>query len=67
MLEKKSIRATKEILEILRLSKMNFTFKLIQPVILRYFTSIYLQGRKDQADKVLYTVNPKGIITFLDK
>jgi hypothetical protein len=67
MLNKESHKATEQIYRILRLPKTSITAKRIQPAILRFFTSIYLQGRKDQADKVLYTVSLKGIITFLGK
>ena len=67
MLNKESHKATKQIFRILQLSESSIGAKKIQPAILRFFTSIYLQGRKDQADKVAFERGPEGIITFLDK
>jgi hypothetical protein len=67
MLKQKSLRVTSQICRILHSHKLCYPHDIIQSLILEYFTSIYLQGRKDQIDKVVFKVGPEGIVTFPDK
>lgn len=67
MLNKESLKATEQIFGILRLPKSSIIAGHVQRTILRFFTSIYLQGRKDQIDKIAFKVDPKGVVTFPDK
>ncbi|MBA7622087.1 hypothetical protein ES703_29458 [subsurface metagenome] len=67
MLEKNAAKATDLILEVFVLPDVKFTFITIYPIILKLVNKIYLQGRKDQADKVVFEVGPKGTFKFPGK
>jgi len=67
MLDKKATEATNQILELLQLSNSTFHFVTIQPVILHWFETVYLHGRKDQVDRVTFEELPNGSLKFQDK
>lgn len=64
MLDKKATEATNQILGLLQLPNSTFHFVTIQPLILDLLTSVYLQGRKDQVERVYFEEGPVGTITF---
>lgn len=64
MLDKKATEATHKIFGLLQLPNTTFHFVTIQPVILELLTFAYLQGRKDQVNKVVFEEGLGGSITF---
>jgi hypothetical protein len=66
-LENKAAQATDQILEVFKLPDVKFTFITIYLIILKLVNKIYLQGRKDQVDKVVFEVGPKGTFKFPGK
>lgn len=67
MLDEKATELTNQILGLLQLQNMTFHFITIQPVILELLISVYLQGRKDQIDRIVFEEGPGGSITFPGK
>ena len=67
MFNNESIKATKMIFAVIQQPETSFTFKSIQSIILKSFTSVYLQGRKDQRDKVPFVVSTRGVVVIPDK
>ncbi|GAI85720.1 unnamed protein product [marine sediment metagenome] len=67
MLDKKATETTNQILGFINLPDSTFYFVTIQPIILELLTSVYLQGRKDQVNKVVFEEDPGGSITFPGK
>lgn len=67
MLDKKATETTNYILGLLQLPNPTFHYVIIQPVILELLCSVYLQGRKDQVDKVIFEEGPGGSIIFPNK
>ncbi|MBA7588655.1 hypothetical protein ES708_30720 [subsurface metagenome] len=67
MFNKESIKATKMIFAIIQQPETSFTFKSIQSIILRSFTSVYVQGRIDQKNKVRFIVSTRGVVVIPDK
>ncbi|MBA7701998.1 hypothetical protein ES703_110749 [subsurface metagenome] len=64
MLNKKATEAAYDILGHLQIPITTYAFVTIQPYILELIISIYLQGRKDQVNKVVFEEGPGGLITF---
>jgi len=67
MLDKKATEATNQILGLLQLPNPTYYYVVIQPIILNLLKSIYLKGRKDQVDKVLFEEGSDGQLTFPGK
>ncbi|MBA7701398.1 hypothetical protein ES703_110134 [subsurface metagenome] len=67
MLAKKATETTHQIFGLLLLPNTSFPFVTIQPLILKLLESVYLQGRKDQVDKVPFKQLPDGSLKFQDK
>lgn len=64
MLNKKATELTHQIFGLLQLPNTTFHFVTIQPLILELLISVYLQGRKDQVDKVTFEQLPNGSLKF---
>ena len=64
MLDKKANEITNQILGLLQLPNLTFQFVAIQPIILKLLETTYLQGRKDQVDKVTFEQLPNGSLKF---
>lgn len=67
MLDKKATEATINILELLGHSSNTGYFITVQAVILKHLETIYLQGRKDQVDRVDFEQLPNGALKFQNK
>lgn len=67
MLDEKATEATNQILGLLQYPNVTFHFVIIQPIILKELELAYLQGRKDQIDKVVFKQGPGGELTFPGK
>ncbi len=67
MLDKKATEATIQILDLLGHSSNTGYFITVQTVILKHLETIYLQGRKDQVDRVNFEQLPSGALKFPDK
>ena len=67
MLDKKATETTNQILGLLQLPTSTFHFVTIQPIILKAFEVIYLKGRWDQCNKVLFDTAKDGSLKFQDK
>lgn len=64
MLNKKSKEITDDIFSTLFIHREDYHFSEIQPLILKYLETVYLQGRKDQVDKVTFEQDSDGSLTF---
>ena len=67
MLDKKATELTTTIFSSLDIPHSTFYFVTIQPIILKELETIYLQGRKDQVDRVQFEQLPNGSLKFQDK
>ncbi|MBA7674179.1 hypothetical protein ES703_82386 [subsurface metagenome] len=67
MLAKKATETTHEVFVLLQLPNTTFHFVTIQPLILKLLESVYLQGRKDQVDRVTFEQLQDGSLKFQDK
>lgn len=67
MLDKKATELTNTIFSLIDVSCTTFNFITIQPVILKHLEDVYLQGRKDQVDRVTFEQLPNGSLKFKDK
>jgi hypothetical protein len=67
MLDKKATEATIHILDLLGHSSNTAYFITVQTVILKHLETTYLQGRKDQVDRVNFEQLPNGALKFQDK
>lgn len=65
MLNKKATKLTKQIISVIQLPDTTHTFITLHPLILNLLIEIYLQGRKDQIDKVGFTFKEDGSLKFL--
>lgn len=64
MFKKKSSETANQILELLPYPVTSFNFITIRPIIFKLITSIYVKGRRDQANKVPMIEHPDGSISF---
>jgi len=67
MLNKKATELTYQVLSSLCKNATTFNFVEIQPIILKELETAYLQGRKDQVDRVTFEQLPNGALKFQDK
>ena len=67
MLNKKATETTNQILGLLQLPNLTFQFVTIQSIILKELETTYLQGRKDQVDRVTFEQLPDGALKFQEK
>jgi len=67
MLDEKATETTYQILGLLKVPNPNYHFILIQPLIVQLLIATYLQGRKDQIDKVSFEQLPDGSLKFFNK
>lgn len=66
MLKQKSGELTWKILAQFKGKATTFDFTLIQPIILRFLESVYVQSRHDQKVGIKYTLLEDGSIYFDD-
>jgi len=64
MLDKKATELTSTIFASLNIPHSTFYFVTIQPIILKELEAAYLQGRKDQVDRVTFEQLPNGSLKF---
>jgi len=64
MLDKKATELTSTIFASLNIPNSTFYFVTIQPIILKELETTYLQGRKDQVNRVTFEQLPNGSLKF---
>lgn len=62
MFNKKATKVTYSLMHLLNLSESHISFSPIYDIILNLLQDTYLQGRKDQVDKVVFKLNENGSI-----